>query len=133
MSKRDFASDDVYNAGIPDFSDAQVAEIYRQAGVDILTGLPIVKSTSGKVGLASGKLSAGVLTFDAPVWAFMATARACNCMTCRGILENIYGTARAYRTAETATRKRQRMEDIKFFIGRLRSVVMSAYVNHNRR
>lgn len=131
--KRDIASDTTYNAGIPDFSDAQVAEIYQRAGVDMVTGLPVAKEPAGKIGLASGKLSAGVLTFDAPVWAFMATARACNCMTCRGILENIYGTACAYRTAETAIRKRQRMEDIHFFIGRLRAVVTSAYVNHNRR
>ena len=134
--KRDIASDTTYNAGLPDYTDEKLREIYANAGVDFETGLPVAseksKSAGGKVALASGKLSAGVLSIDAPVWAIFQAARKCQCISCAGALENIKSSA-AWNKSNIALRRptNHSMSNIRYFIQRLTDIVFSPVIKHN--
>ena len=132
MSHRDYKSDTTYNAGLPTFSEADLREIYRKAGVDFETGLPVEKITSGKVALCAGNVSAGVLSVNAPIWTFMAAARKCNCMSCQGVMQNIRDAAAYHKTGEKDGYIRMvAMANIQYYISRLRSIVLSAHIQHN--
>lgn len=136
MSKHEFKSDDLYNAGLPDFTQEQIREIYAKAGVDIETGRIIEsdtpKTTSGKTALASGKLSAGALAFDAPTWAFIAAAKSCGCLSCAGVLENIKSAA-AWNKSNLVLKRPTDLSgyNTRYFIHRLREIVMSRTIKHN--
>ena len=132
MSKHEIGNDTRYNNGLPDFTQEQIAEMYQTAGVDIATGLPFdaSKSTSGKVAFASGRLTAGVLSFDAPTWAIIKSAKACNCPSCANQLANIKSAADWHKCAYRSE-KAQAMRNIRYFIHRLREIVLSPTVKHN--
>lgn len=140
--KHDIASDATYNAGLPDFTEDEIQKMYLKAGVDIVTGLPLDsvrlrKDTGGKVALASGNLSAGVLAFDAPTWAFIAAARSCGCISCEGVLANIQSAVVYFvnpgfsNTRRARMAKNQAKQNRQYFYSRLRSIVMSVSIKHN--
>ena len=132
--KHDYKSDASYNAGLPDYTEAQIAEIYTKANVDIVTGLPVVesKSAGGKVALCAGSYSAGVLSVDAPMWAVFQAARKCGCPSCENQLANIASAASWHKSSPVGSEnRRMAMRNVRYFIHRLTDIVFSPVIKHN--
>ena len=131
MSKHEIGNDVRYNAGIPDLSGEKINAIYAAAGLDPVTGLPVAKSTSGKVALASGHLSAGVLSFSALTWAFVKAAKSCGCPSCECVLANIESSIRGFAENRPGIIRVWSRQNRLYFIQRLREIVLSQSIKHN--
>jgi len=132
VAKPGYENDTIYNARAYELTDGEIRAVYAKAGLDYETGLPVAKAPAVKIAMCSGVYAAGAFEMNAPYYQLKRSARACMCPSCKSALINIRGAVIWYTLPEYKNAKSHARQQRVYFIQRLREVIFSQSINHNK-